>query len=111
MRIIVRLLVNAFAVMVTAYLLPGVSLVGYFDAFVVAIVLGLLNTLVKPLLHLMALPITIMSLGLFSLVINALVILLVDVIVPGFSVDGFWWALGFSLVLSLVSSFLNALSR
>lgn len=111
MRIIVRLLVNAFAVMVVAYLLPGVSLAGYFDAFVVAIVLGLLNTLVKPLLHLMALPITIMSLGLFSLVINALVILLVDVIVPGFSVDGFWWALGFSLVLSLVSSFLNALSR
>lgn len=111
MRIFVNLLVNAFAVMVAAYLLPGVTVAGYFDAFVVAVVLGILNTLVKPLLHLLALPITILTLGLFSLVINAIVVLLADKIVPGFEVGGFWWALGFSLVLTLVSWFLNALSR
>lgn len=111
MRILVKLFVNAFSVMVTAYLLPGVNLEGYFDAFVVAIVFGVLNTIVKPILHLLALPITILSLGVFSLVINAAVIMLVDFIVPGFSVDSFWWALGFSLILSLVSSFLNSLAR
>lgn len=111
MRVLVKLLVNAFAVMVAAYLLPGVTVAGYFDAFVIAIVLGILNTIVKPILHLLALPITILTLGLFALVINAVVILLVDAIVPGFSVDGFVWALLFSLVLSLVSAFLGSLAR
>jgi putative membrane protein len=111
MRILVKLLVNAFAVMVAAYLLPGVRVAGYFDALVVAVVLGILNTVVRPTLHFLALPITIVTLGLFSLVINALVVLMGDYLIPGFSVDGFWWALGFSLVLSLVSSFLNSLAR
>ncbi len=111
MRILVKLLVNAFAVMVAAYVLPGVRLEGYFAAMVVAVVLGVLNSVVKPLLHLFALPITILTLGLFSLVINAAVIMLADFLVRGFSVDGFWWALGFSLVLSLVSSLLNSWAK
>lgn len=110
MRIVVKLFVNGFAVMVVAYLLAGVKIAGYFDAFVVAVVLGILNTLVKPILHLLALPITILTLGLFSLVINALVVMLADSLIPGFTVDSFWWALGFSLVLSLVSAFLNSLA-
>lgn len=111
MRILVKLLVNAFAVTVTAYLLPGVTLEGYLPAFVVAVVLGVLNTIFKPILHLLALPITIVTLGLFSLVINAVVVMLTDALVAGFFVAGFWWALGFSLVLSIVSWFLHSLSR
>lgn len=111
MRIFVKLIINAFAVMVTAYLLPGVTLEGYFDAVVVAVVLGVLNTVLKPILHLFALPITIITLGLFSLVINAVVVMLADSLVAGFSVASLLWALLFSLVLSLVSSFLNSLAK
>lgn len=108
---IVKLIVNGFAVMVTAYLLPGVKVDGYMAAVVLAVVLGILNVIVKPVLQILALPITILTLGLFSLVVNALVIMLADKLVSGFSVAGFWWAMAFSLVLSLVSSFLNSLGR
>ncbi len=111
MRLVFRLFVNAFAVMVATYLLPGVHVEGYFAAFVVVIVLGVLNSFVKPVLHFFALPITIVTLGLFSLVINAFVVMLADFFVRGFAVEGFWWALGFSLLLSLISSFLNSLSN
>lgn len=107
MGLVVKLLVNAFAVMVTAYLLPGVRVDGYFPAMVLVVVLGLLNILVKPILHILALPITIMSLGLFAIVVNAVVILIADKIVSGFSVDGFWWAVWFGLVLWLVNWFLG----
>lgn len=110
MRMFVRLLVNGFSVAVVAYLLPGITVAGYFDALVVAVVLGILNTFVKPILHFFALPLTIVTLGLFSLAINAVVVLLADRLVEGFQVDGFWWAMGFSLVLSVVSAFLNTLS-
>lgn len=108
---IFKLFVNAFAVMVAAYLLPGVKVEGYFVAFVVAIVLGLLNTFLKPVLLFLTLPITVVTLGLFTLIINAGVILLASMIVEGFTVDGFWWALLFSVVLSLVSGFLNRLAK
>lgn len=111
MSLFIRLLVNAFAVMVTAYLLPGVRVEGYFAALVVAIVLGILNIMIKPILQLLALPITILTLGLFSLAINAVVVMLADALVSGFSVNGFWWALVFSLVLSLVSSFINKMAK
>lgn len=110
MKIFVKLLVNAFAVMVAAYLLPGVELVGYFSALVVAIVLGVLNAVVKPILHFFALPITLVTLGLFSIVINGAIILLADYLVADFRVDGFLWAVAFSFVLSLVSAFLNSLA-
>ncbi len=110
MRLFVKLLVNAFAVMVTAYLLPGVHVEGYFAAFVVVIVLGILNMIVKPILHILALPITIMTLGLFAIVVNAIVILLTARLVSGFSVDGFWWAVWFSIILWLVSWFFSKLA-
>lgn len=108
---LIKLFVNWLAVLVTAYLLPGVQVEGYFVAFVVAIVLGLLNTFVKPILHFLTFPITLVTLGLFSLVVNAMVIILASLIVTGFSVNGFWWAFLFSVVLSLVSWFLNKLVR
>lgn len=105
----IKLLVNGFAVMVTAYLLPGVKVTGYFDALVVAIVLGVLNTFVRPILKFLTFPITLVTLGLFSFVINACVILLADWLIKGFDVGGFWRAMAFSIVLSVVSWFLNKL--
>ena len=93
----------AVAVLVTAYLLPGVYVEGLWASFVVAVVLSLANTFLKPLLVILTLPVNILSLGLFTLVINAFIVLLTDYLVAGFAVGGFWWALAFSVVLSLVS--------
>ncbi|HTK05138.1 MAG TPA: phage holin family protein [Candidatus Eisenbacteria bacterium] len=111
MRVILHLILNTLAVAVAAYVLPGVFVDGPLTALVVAVVLGVVNVVVKPILVLLTLPITVVTLGLFLFVINALIILLVDWLVPGFEVDGFWWALLFSLVVSLVGSFLNAVAN
>lgn len=105
----VGLLVTALAVLVTAYLLPGVHVTSFLWALLVAAVLGFLNATIKPLMIIITIPVTVFTLGLFLLVINAVVILLASAIIPGFSVDGFWWALGFSLILSLINSIFNNL--
>ena len=110
MGIIISILVNGLAVFITANFLPGVTVDNFVTAIIVAVVLGIVNFVVKPILHLLTLPITILTLGLFTFVINALMILLVDALVAGFQVDGFWAALLFSLILSLVSSLLNSLT-
>ena len=109
MNLIVRLLISTIAVLVTDLLLSGVHAEDFVTGLLVAIVLGLLNTIVRPLLILLTLPITMVTLGLFLLVINAGLVLLAAKIVPGFVVESFWWALGFSLLLSVVQGFLNAL--
>lgn len=109
MNLLVKLLLNSLSVLIAAYILPGVKVDGYFTALVVAVILGIVNTVVKPILLLVTLPINILTLGLFTFVINALLILLVGSIVPGFTVAGFWVALLFSLVLSLINSFLQTL--
>jgi len=106
---LVGLLVTALAVLVTAYLLPGVHVTNFFWALLVAAVLGFFNATIKPLMVIITIPVTVLTLGLFLLVINAVVILLASAIIPGFSVDGFWWALGFSLILSLINSIFNNL--
>ncbi|MBL0127487.1 MAG: phage holin family protein [Flavobacteriales bacterium] len=117
MNVIVRLLVSTIAVLITDLLLRGVSLGdldnvnGVLTAVLTAAVLALLNNLLRPLLIVLTLPITFLSLGLFLLVINAALVMLASKIVPGFTVDGWWWALGFSLVLSIVQGLLNALDR
>lgn len=111
MRLFLTLLLNAFAVFVTAYVLPGVELGGFGAALVVAVVLGLLNTLLKPILIFLTLPITILTLGLFTLVINVFLIYLTDAIVPNFQINGFLWAFVFGLVLSLVQGFLESLGK
>jgi len=103
MGLLLKWLVNAIVIMVAAYLLPGVHVDNLWTALVVALVMGILNVLVKPLLILLTLPLTIVTLGLFLLVINALVVLLAAHIVPGFTVDNFWWALLFSLLVSLIN--------
>src|SRR6516225_11882357 len=97
---IVRFLLNGLAVLLTAYILPGVHVQNYGHALLVSLVLSIANVIVKPILIIFTIPLTFITLGLFLLVINALVILIVDYFVPGFTVDGFWWALAFSLILS-----------
>lgn len=107
MKLFIRLLISSIAVFIAAYLLPGVSVSSFWVAVIVAIVLGIINVFVRPLLVILTLPITVVTLGLFILVINAALILLASAIVPDFAVAGFWWALLFSLVVSVVSGFLN----
>lgn len=107
MNLIFRLVFSALAIFITVYILPGVHVTGLETYFVLAVVLGVINMFLKPVLVLLTLPLSIVTLGLFSLVLNTLLILLAEYIVPGFSVDGFWWALIFGLVLSLVSSVLT----
>ncbi len=111
MQIILDVLVKAVAVFIAQYFLPGVSVDAFLTAVIVAIVLGIVNIIVKPVIHLITLPLTIITFGLFSFVINALMILLVDYFVDGFQVNGFFTALIFSLVLSIVSSILNMLVK
>ena len=109
MKVIIKLLITA----VVAYLLPkilsGVQVADFTSAIIFAVVLGLLNLIVRPILSLLSLPITILTLGLFSLVINALIILLADRFTEGINVDGFWWALIFSVALSVITSILESI--
>jgi putative membrane protein len=107
MSFLSRLVVSALAVIVTSLILPGVHIDTAITGILVAAVLALLNALIKPLLIILTIPITIVTLGLFLLVINAGIILLVSKIVPGFYVEGFWTALFFSIILSLVTSVFN----
>lgn len=109
MKLIIRLLVTAIIVVLLAYILPGVGVDSFLSAIIVAVVLALLNLIVKPILVLFTLPVTILTLGLFLLVINALIILLCDYLIGGFSVDGFWYALLFSVLLSIVQSIANSM--
>lgn len=108
MNFILRMLLSALAVLLLANILPGVSVESYWVAVLVAVVLSLLNLIVKPLLVILTLPVTLVTLGLFLLVINAVIILLAGKLVAGFAVDGFWTALLFSLLLSLLQALLFA---
>jgi len=111
MNILVKILLSSLAVIIASYLLPGVYVDDFITAVIVAVLLSLLNATVKPLLILLTIPLTVFTLGLFLLVINALIILMADGIVPGFEVHGFWWALIFSLLLSLINALLTDISR
>lgn len=102
---------SGLAVLLTAYLLPGVHVNHYGYALLAAFAISIANGVVKPILVILTIPITIFTLGIFLLVINAVVILIVDYFVPGFNVDGFWWALAFSLVLSIFNSMFTDLSK
>ena len=111
MKLILRLLLTALAVVILSYVLPGVSVEGYFSAILVAVVLALLRLTVKPIIILLTLPVTIVTLGLFLLFINAFIILLADYFVSGFSVVSIWWALLFSLLLSFLQSMLFSMLK
>jgi len=111
MNYILRLVLSALAVVLLANILPGVEVSSFWIALLVALVLSVLDILVKPLLILLTLPVTILTLGLFLLIVNAIIILLADALVNGFEVNGLWWALLFSLLLSLLQSVLFSLVR
>jgi len=110
MNFLIRLLISALAAIITAKVLPGVHINSFTTAIILAIVLAILNLLVKPVLILLTLPVTIITLGLFLLVINAVIIMIASSLVRGFKVDGFIWALLFSLVLTVVSGIMNSLA-
>jgi putative membrane protein len=111
MNFIIRFLLNGLAIVLTAYILPGVDVEDYGTALIVALVLSIANVIVKPVLIVLTIPITILTLGLFLLVINALIILLADFLVDGFTVGGFWWALLFSLIMSVFNSMFDDFSK
>jgi len=111
MNFLIRIIISALVAFGLSYILKGVHIDGFITALIVALVLAVLNALVKPILVLLTLPITIITLGLFLFVINALIILLCDKLIDGFSVDGFWWALLFSILLSIVSSILYSAGK
>lgn len=104
-----KLLINTIAALIAAYLLSGVHIDSVTTALIVAIVLALLNTFIKPVLLFLTIPITVITLGLFLLVINILIIKWTDSLVDGFTVDNWLWALLFGLVVSIVSSILESL--
>ena len=105
---ITRLIVSALAVLITSLTLDGVTVDPWWWAVIIAIVLGFINSWIRPLVKLLALPINFLTLGLFTFVINALMVLLCSWIVgPHFLVQDFWWAMGFSIVMTLVSWFLH----
>jgi len=108
MKLIIRLLLNAVAVLILAEVLNGVQVDNYLTAVIVAAVLSVLNVLVKPFLILLTLPITILTLGLFLLVVNALIILLADKLIGGFAVSSIWTAILFSILLSILQSLLHS---
>lgn len=108
MNLILRLLLNALAVFILAHVLNGVQVDGYVGAIIVAVVLSILNLLVKPILVILTLPITIITLGLFLLVINACIILLADKLIDGFSVVSFGSAILFSILLSILQWLLQS---
>lgn len=111
MSLVVNWVISGLAIVITAYLLPGVTLAGFKAALLAALVLGLINAFIKPVLSLLTLPLTILTLGLFSLVLNALLIMLATKLVPGFQVHGFLWAVAFSLVLTLVNWVLSVFKQ
>ncbi len=113
MNFIIKLIISTLAVLISAYLLPGVRIVdnNFFTALIVAAVLAFLNAVIKPIMIIFTIPITIVTLGFFLLIINACIILLASKLVTDFQVDGFWWALLFSLILSVVTSILESLQN
>jgi len=109
MTLLLVWILNAVTLLIVAYILPGIVVSSFWSAMIAALVLGLINMLVKPILILLTLPITIVTLGLFLLVINALMFWFAGSILKGFQVNGFWWAVGGALFYSVISGFLTSL--
>ena len=104
MNLLIRLFITAAVAYGLSIILKGVHIPDFIDALILAAVLALLNTFIKPILVILTLPITIITMGLFLFVINALIILLADRLMDGIRIDGFWWAAIFSLILSVATS-------
>ena len=107
MTFLLKWLAYSVAIAITAYILPGITVDSVAAVLVAALVLGLINAIFRPILVILTLPVTILTLGLFMFVINAALILLTAAIVPGFHVAGFWWAVLFSIIVSIINGVLN----
>ncbi|MCX6744045.1 MAG: phage holin family protein [Candidatus Parcubacteria bacterium] len=103
MKILLRWLINTIAIMLMALYLPGIGVSSFYAALIAALVLGILNALIRPLLVLLTLPINLLTLGLFTILINAFLFWFTSTVVKGFIVAGFWPALWGALIMSLVS--------
>lgn len=111
MNVLMRLLISGLSVVITSYLLPGIHIENFLTAIVVGVVLGIINTVIKPVLIILTLPINLLTLGLFTFLLNGLLVLLTSSLVPGFRVDSFGWAILFSILISCVSWFLDSLTK
>ena len=109
MRFIGKILLNTLAIVLTAEILPGIDVEDPIRAALVALLLAIFNVTLKPVLIILTIPITIFTLGLFLLAINALMILFASHLINGFTVDGFWWALLFSIVMAIINTVLENL--
>jgi len=101
-----KLLINTVSIFVVSYVLPGIQVDSFLTALVVAVVLAVLNVTLKPLLILLTIPLTIVTFGLFLLVVNVLVLYAAEALIDGFHIAGFWWALLFSVLVSLLNGML-----
>ncbi len=110
MILLIKWLIMAISIIIASYLVPGVTVNSFFNALWVALFLGVVNVLIKPILLLITLPINILTLGLFTFIINALLILLASSVLKGFEVSGFWVAVLFGIILSLINYVLGYLS-
>lgn len=104
---ILKILVNAIAVFLAAYILRGVEIKNFWSAVVAAILLAIVNATLRPLLIILTIPVTILTLGLFILIIDALLLMLIDALLPGLKIKHLGWAIVFSLVLSIINSILS----
>ena len=111
MSLIMGLVVNTLALLAVSYVIPGFTVVDLQTAVIAGIIIGVVNTFIKPIVQLVALPLSIMTLGIFAFVVNVLLLMAVAAIIPGFEIDGFLTAAIASIVLALVSSFLNHLAK
>lgn len=108
---VVRWLINAIALLVTAAILPGIQVKGVFTALIAAVVMGIVNAFVRPIFLILTLPLNLLTLGLFTFVLNGLMLLLAAVFVPGFTISGLMSAIVGALILGLVSSLISRLAR
>lgn len=111
MQILIALVINAVALLITAYIVPGFQVTDFTTALLAAIVLGVVNTFIKPILSFITAPLNIVTLGLFSFVINAVVLFIVSSIVKGLTIDGWLPAILGAIVLSVVSTILNTVLK
>ncbi|MCX6780202.1 MAG: phage holin family protein [Candidatus Magasanikbacteria bacterium] len=109
MSLLLQWILGALSLILVTYLVPGISVANFYSALLAALVLGLVNALIRPVLIILTLPVNILTLGLFTLVINALMFLLASSIVKGFNVSGFWPAFFGALVVSIISWLLNSI--
>ncbi|EGJ49861.1 phage holin family protein [Desulfocurvibacter africanus] len=109
MSIILSWLLLSLAIAITAWILPGVRVRGAGALLAASAVLGIINALIWPILFWITIPITVLTLGIFALILNALLVMLAAKIVPGFKVDSFWWAIAFSVILAIINAVLHAI--